>query len=238
MILTEDSICKIFDNTLLKPEATWSHISAFIDKSIKYGFRNVVVPWYAIPYAIKKVRGTEVGVGVGLGFPLGYSSVEMKLQELKYYISLGKEVTDFDIVINISAVKSKNWEYLKKEIRTLSQIVKKENRVCKFIIETSRLSEEEIVKVCEIIVDIPTVDFVKTGTGFGPRATTYRDVELINSVVEGKKEIKVSGGVRTLEQVERFISLGAKVFGSSSSVEIVEEFIRKRKNKGRGTNGN
>jgi len=238
MILTEDSICKIFDNTLLKPEATWPHISAFIDKSIKYGFRNVVVPWYAIPYAIKKVRGTEVGVGVGLGFPLGYSSVEMKLQEIKYYISLGKEVTDFDIVINISAVKSKNWEYLKKEIRTLSQIVKKENRVCKFIIETSRLSEEEIVKVCEIIVDIPTVDFVKTGTGFGPRATTYRDVELINSVVEGKKEIKVSGGVRTLEQVERFISLGAKVFGSSSSVEIVEEFIRKRKNKGRGTNGN
>lgn len=238
MILTEDSICKIFDNTLLKPEATWSHISVFIDESIKYNFRNVVVPWYAVPYAISKVKGTEVGVNVGLGFPLGYSSIEMKLQEIKYYVSLGKEVTDFDIVINISAVKSENWEYLEREIRTLSQVVKKENRVCKFIIETSRLSEEEIVKVCEIIVDVPTVDFVKTGTGFGPRATTYRDVELINSVVEGKKKIKVSGGVRTLEQVERFISLGAKVFGSSSSVKIVEEFMRKHKNKGRGTNGN
>jgi len=210
----------------------------FIDESIKYNFRNVVVPWYAIPYAISKVKGTEVGVNVGLGFPLGYSSIEMKLQEIKYYVSLGKEVTDFDIVINISAVKSENWEYLEREIRTLSQVVKKENRVCKFIIETSRLSEEEIVKVCEIIVDVPTVDFVKTGTGFGPRATTYRDVELINSVVEGKKKIKVSGGVRTLEQVERFISLGAKVFGSSSSVKIVEEFMRKHKNKGRGTNGN
>lgn len=227
MILTQNNICKIFDNTLLKPETTWSEILAFIDESLKYSFRNIVVPWYAVPYAVNKVKGTEVGINVGLGFPLGYSSVEMKAQEIEYYMSLGKEITDFDIVLNISAVKSKNWEYIENEMRILSQAVKKENRVCKFIIETSRLSEEEIIKVCEIIVNIPTVDFVKTGTGFGPRDTTYRDVELINSVVNGKKKIKVSGGVRTLEQVEKYISLGAEVFGSSSSVKIVREFLEK-----------
>jgi len=149
------------------------------------------------------------------------------MREIEYYLSLGEAITDFDIVINISAVKSKDWDYLKKEFVVLSEPVKKANRVCKFIIETCRLTEDEIVKVCELIVDVPTIDFVKTGTGFGPRATSYRDVELINSVVAGKKEIKVSGGVRTLEQVEKFMELGASVFGSSSSVAILAEYEKK-----------
>jgi deoxyribose-phosphate aldolase len=193
-----------FDNTLLNPEARWEDIEKFVDETLKYNFRNVVVPWYAIPtYVIDKVQGTEVGINVGPGgFPLGMVPTDMKMREVEYYLSLGETVTDFDIVINVSAVKSNKWDLVEREFVVLSERVKKGNRICKFIIETSRLTEDEIVKVCELIVDVPTIDFVKTGTGFGPRATSYRDVELINSVVAGKKKIKVSGGVRTLEHVE------------------------------------
>lgn len=218
-----------FDNTLLNPEAKWKDIEAFVDETLKYNFRNVVIPWYAIPhYVIEKVRNTDVGINVGPGgFPFGMVPTDMKMREIEYYLSLGEAITDFDIVINISAVKSQDWDYLKKEFVVLSEPVKKANRVCKFIIETCRLTEDEIVKVCELIVDVPTIDFVKTGTGFGPRSTSYRDVELINSVVAGKKEIKVSGGVRTLEQVEKFMELGASVFGSSSSVAILAEYEKK-----------
>ncbi|MFO7882858.1 MAG: deoxyribose-phosphate aldolase [Kosmotogaceae bacterium] len=218
-----------FDNTLLKPESTWDEIKEFVDETLKYNFRNVVVPWYAIPtYVIEKVQGTEVGINVGPGgFPLGIVPTELKMREIEYYLSLGDAITDFDITINISAVKSENWDLLKKEFTVLSERVKKENRTCKFIIETCRLTDKEILKVCELLVDIPTIDFVKTGTGFGPRATSYHDVELINSIVAGKKEIKVSGGVRSLEQFEKFMELGASIFGSSSSLSILKEYEKK-----------
>lgn len=218
-----------FDNTLLKPESTWEEIKEFVDESLEYNFRNVVIPWYAIPiYVIEKVQGTEVGINVGPGgFPLGIVPSELKMREIEYYLSLGDAITDFDITINISAVKSENWDLLKKEFIVLSERVKKENRTCKFIIETCRLTDKEILKVCELLIDIPTIDFVKTGTGFGPRATSYHDVELINSIVAGKKDIKVSGGVRTLEQVEKFMELGASIFGSSSSLSILKEYEKK-----------
>jgi deoxyribose-phosphate aldolase len=227
MINNDMKFSKRFDNTLLKPESTWNEIVIFIDETISYDFRNLVIPWYAIPYASKRVRDTDVGINVGPGaFPFGFSPTELKLREIQYYLTLGETVTDFDIVINISAVKSMDWDFVEKEMRVLSEPVKKAGKVCKFIIETSRLTEEEIVKVCQIIVDVPTVDYVKTGTGFGPRETSYRDVELINSVVEGKKLIKVSGGVRTLEQVQEFMKRGASIFGSSSSASIVDEYNR------------
>ncbi len=225
MITDDVKFSKRFDNTLLKPESTWDEIVNFVGETLKYDFRNLVVPWYAIPYAIERVSGTGVGINVGPGaFPFGFASTTLKMKEIEYYLSLGEAVTDFDIMMNISAVKSGDWDFIRKELRALSEPVKRAGRICKFIIETSRLTEEEIIRVCEILLDVPTVDYVKTGTGFGPRDTSYRDVEVISSVVSGKKLIKVSGGVRTLKQVEEFIRLGAAIFGSSSSVTIVEEY--------------
>lgn len=224
MIKNDVKFSKRFDNTLLRPEATWDEILRFIDETLEYDFRNLVVPWYAIPYAVERVSGSGVGINVGPGaFSFGFAPTKMKMKEIEYYLSLGEVVTDFDIMMNISAVKSGDWDFIRKEVRALSELVKRAGRICKFIIETSRLTEEEIVKVCNILADLPAVDYVKTGTGFGPRGTSYRDVELINSVVSGKKSIKVSGGVRTLDQVEEFMKLGASIFGSSSSVSIVDE---------------
>jgi len=218
---------KLFDNTLLKPESTWTQIEEIVEESLEYNFRNVVVPWYAVPYAVEKVKGSEVGVNIGIGFPLGYVPTEIKLREIDFYANLGKETSDFDMVANISLVKSKKWEEVKKELKIISEAVKKYDRITKIIIETSRLTDDEIVKISEVIMEIPTIDFVKTGTGFGPRATTLNDVKLIYSVTKGEKKIKVSGGVRTLEQVEQYLDAGANIFGASASLSILKEYEEK-----------
>ncbi|HPJ88982.1 MAG TPA: deoxyribose-phosphate aldolase [Thermotogota bacterium] len=222
-----ENINKLFDNTLLKPEATWQEIEDIVDESLEYKFRNVVVPWYAVPYAVDRVRGTEVGVNIGIGFPLGYVPTEIKLREIDYYINLGPETTDFDMVANISLVKSDKWDAVKRELTLISEAVKKHDRITKIIIETSRLTDDEIRKICEVIMEIPTIDFVKTGTGFGPRATTLNDVKIIHSIVKGIKKIKVSGGVRTLGQVEEYIAHGADIFGASASLSILNEYNKK-----------
>lgn len=218
---------RLFDNTLLKPEATWNQIENIVEESLEYSFRNVVVPWYAVPYAVDKVRGSEVGVNIGIGFPLGYVPTEIKLREIDFYANLGKETSDFDMVANISLVKSKKWEEVKEELKIISEAVKKYDRITKIIIETSRLTDDEIVKISEVIMEIPTIDFIKTGTGFGPRATTLNDVKLIYSVAQGKKKIKVSGGVKTLEQVEQYLKAGANIFGASASLSILKEYEEK-----------
>jgi len=220
---------RLFDNTLLKPEATWQQIEDIIDESLEYNFRNVVVPWYAVPYAVKKVKGTDVGVNIGVGFPFGYVPTELKLNEIDFYANLGKETTDFDMVANISLVKSEKWDDVKQELKTISERVKKFDRIAKIIIETSRLTDDEIVKISEVIMRIPTIDFIKTGTGFGPRKTTVNDVKLIYSVTQGDKKIKVSGGVKTLPQVEEYLDAGADIFGASASLSILNEYNEKYK---------
>ena len=218
---------RLFDNTLLKPEATWNQIEDIVEESLEYNFRNVVVPWYAVPFAVEKVKGSEVGVNIGIGFPLGYVPTEIKLREIDFYANLGKETSDFDMVANISLVKSEKWEEVKEELKIISEAVKKYDRITKIIIETSRLTDDEIIKISEVIMEIPTIDFVKTGTGFGPRATTLNDVKLIYSVTQGVKKIKVSGGVKTLEQVEQYLDAGANIFGASASLSILKEYEEK-----------
>lgn len=226
-------INKIFDSTILKPDVTWNEIVEFVNRSIQYRVRGIAVPWYGLRYVLQETADTEVRIVVGIDFPFGYSPVEMKLKEIDYYMSLSKKITDFDVVINISAVKSANWSYVKEEINTISQYIKDRdnNRICKMIIETCRLSEIEIKKICEIILECPEVDYIKTGTGFGPTSTTLNDVKTIRSVVGDKKKIKVSGGIRTLKQVEDFLKAGVSLFGSSSATQIIDEFHAKQRGK-------
>jgi deoxyribose-phosphate aldolase len=126
-------------------------------------------------------------------------------------------------------VKSEKWDDVKQELKTISERVKKFDRIAKIIIETSRLTDEEIVKISEVIMEIPTIDFIKTGTGFGPRKTTVNDVKLIYSVTQGDKKIKVSGGVKTLTQVEEYLDAGANIFGASASLSILNEYNEKYK---------
>lgn len=224
-------ISKVFDSTLLKPDATWNEIVEFIDRSVRYNVRGIAIPWYGLRYALRKVLDTDIKLVVGIDFPFGYSPVEMKLKEIDYYASLSEKITDFDVVINISAIKSANWGYVKEEITAVSQHIKNQGRTCKVIIETSRLTYDEIKKVCEIILESSGVDYIKTGTGFGPRDTILNDVKIVRSVVGDRKKIKVSGGIRTLKQVEDFLTVGVNLFGSSSATQIIDEFYMKQRGK-------
>ncbi|WP_461505288.1 deoxyribose-phosphate aldolase [Pseudothermotoga elfii] len=230
MKFSERDFAKLFDSTLLKPETSWDEILNFVDESIKYDVRAIAIPWYALTYAIKKVSTTDIGIVVGIDFPFGYSSIERKLDEIKFYLSFSEKITDFDVVVNISAVRSNNWEYVQEELRILSQEIKKHDKICKIIIETSRLSDNEIVRLCQLISNESSIDYVKTGTGFGPAPTTYKDVQLMKKYLGGKK-IKVSGGIKTLDQVKRFLDMGVSLFGSSAAIEIINEFVERYRRK-------
>ncbi len=227
-----------FDNTLLNPEARWEDIEKFVDETLKYNFRNVVVPWYAIPtYVIDKVQGTEVGINVGPGgFPLGMVPTDMKMREVEYYLSLGETVTDFDIVINVSAVKSNKWDLVEREFVVLSERVKKGSRESAEVYnrDPARLTEDEIVKVCELgLVNLANNKKISLKpVGFGPRSfQRHADVELINSVVKQRKS-KVSGSVRTHSMLKIHGAknvVSAQVLSVQFSVKIeLSENVMKR----------
>lgn len=216
------SFSKRFDSTLLRPDVTREEVDTFIEKSIESNVRAIVVPWYLMPQLVKRVSGTSITVAHGTGFPLGYETTESKAEDSRRALSLGPEVTDIDITVNISAIKSGDWQYFREEISTLTEPLA--DKICKVIIEVSYLTPEEIEKASAILSELPHVDYIKTGTGFGNRATTTDDVKIIRAAVQAQKGIKVSGGVKTLAQVKEFLAAGADIFGSSNAIAICEEF--------------
>lgn len=222
----------MFDSTLLSPDVNEDEVVKFIEKSIEFNVRAVAVPWSYVLTATKLTEGTDIGVVVGIDFPLGFSPLEIKLDQIDYYSRLSSKITDFDVVLNLCAVKSRDWDYVHREAEEISRFVKSKQRVCKIIIEVGRLTAEEIKKTCVVISNVEYIDYVKTGTGFGPRPVCYEDVIIMKEALVGKKKIKVSGGVRTAEQVERFLQLGVDLFGSSHAVEIIHELKKRGKSGG------
>lgn len=223
-------ISKLFDSTLLNPDVSREQVVDFIVKSVQWNVRAVSVPWCYVPLAERLTENSDVGIVVGVDFPFGYSPLEIKIEQINYYSNLSAKITDFDVVLNLCAVKSRDWQYVRREAEEIAKCVKSKGKICKIIVEVSRLGSDELRKVCELIVDIEGLDYVKTGTGFGPRPTSCEDIVAMREVLAGRKMIKVSGGVRTAEQVEQFLKLGASLFGSSRAVEILQELERRAGN--------
>ena len=144
---------KRFDSTLLKANATYEEVDRFIDESVACDFRAVVVPWYLMDRVIAKVSGTTVAAACGSGFPLGYDTTDVKEYMIKKSLELGPSMTDIDITANISAIKSGDWGYFRREIEHLSSRLR--NKTCKVIIEVTYLTTAEIEKACSILVEIP-----------------------------------------------------------------------------------
>ena len=195
-----EKFSKRFDSTLLSANATRAEIEAFTDRSIECDFRAITVPWYLMQIVVERVKGKGIRAACGVGFPLGFDSTEVKAFTIARCLELGSEVTDIDITANISAMKSGDWEYFKREIEHLSGLLK--DRVCKVIIETPYLTPGEIIRASSLLMKMPFVDYVKTGTGYGPKPVTLEEVGLIYEVLQGEKKIKVSGGIKGLSQVE------------------------------------
>lgn len=212
-------ISKFIDHTILKASATREDIKKLCDEAKEYGFYSVCVNGANVEYAFSQVKDSDVKVvkvAAVVGFPLGAMATDVKVFEAKKAIEDG--ASEIDMVINVGALKDKDYELVENEIRRIKEAIGK--NVLKVIIETCYLTDEEKVKACELAVNA-NADFVKTSTGFGTGGATFEDVELMKKTVGNKAKVKASGGVRDFETAKKYIELGAERLGTSSGIAIV-----------------
>lgn len=209
-------ILSYVDHTLLAPAATWDEIKQVIDDGIKYQTATVCIPPSYVAQA-KEYAGSNVRICAVIGFPHGYNTTAVKAFETSDALDNGAD--EIDMVINIGWVKDKKWDEIENEIRTLKEICG--DNILKVIIETCMLTEEEELKMCEIVT-FAGADFIKTSTGFGGGGATFEDVELmVKNVGEGVK-VKASGGIAGLEDAEKYVEIGARRLGTSRIVKAVK----------------
>ena len=204
------------DHTQLKPYATWKDIVKLCDEAIKYRTASVCVP----PSFIKKIKETykeSLEICTVIGFPNGYSTSEVKVKETEQAVKDG--ASEIDMVINIGDVKNGDYGKVLSEIKAVRNACL--GKILKVIIETCYLEEAEKIKMCEIVTEAGA-DYIKTSTGFGTGGATFDDVKLFKEHIGQNVKIKAAGGIRTKEDMETFLSLGADRLGTSSAVSILE----------------
>ena len=205
------------DHTLLAQTATWEEIRAICDDGMKYHTASVCIPASYVKQAAEYVDG-KLAICTVIGFPNGYSTTASKCFEATDAVHNGAE--EVDMVINIGWVKDQRWDDLLEEIKAVKQHC--EGRLLKVIIETCLLTDEEKIKMCEIVSD-SGADYIKTSTGFSTAGATVHDVELFAKHVKPGVKIKAAGGISSLEDAEKFIELGASRLGTSRVVKIVKK---------------
>ena len=207
---------KYIDHTNLDNCATLKDIEKLCNEALKYHFASVCIHPYYVRLASKLLKGSNVAVCTVIGFPQGMNTKEVKVFEAINAIENGAD--EIDMVINIAALKNKDYDYIKEEIEEIRDSI--DGKVLKVIIETCLLNEEEIIKMTEICNET-FVNFIKTSTGFSKYGARVEDVELINKHKGEVLEIKASGGIRTLSDAEAMIKAGATRIGTSKGVEII-----------------
>ena len=212
---------KYIDHTNLKADATKEDIRKLCDEAIKYHFASVCVNPCYVELASNLLKDSNVEITTVVGFPLGANNLRVKEYETIVAIESGAD--EIDMVVNIGALKDKDYDYIKEEIETIRDIL--EGRVLKVIIETCYLTEEEIIKMTEICNET-FVNFIKTSTGFGTHGATLEDLKIINEHKNEILEIKASGGIKDLKTAEAMVAAGATRLGTSSSVKIMTEEIK------------
>ena len=221
-MITKNQLAKLIDHTLLKPNATKDDITRICEEAENYGFWSVCVNPTYVKLATEIVRGTDVRVCTVVGFPLGANVPEVKAFEAEKAVSDG--ANEIDMVINIGALKSHDYELVKRDIRKVVERAKtcRKDTVVKVIIETGLLTENEKVLACRLVKNAEA-DFVKTSTGFNASGATVQDVKLIRSTVGPNFGVKASGGIRTYSEVMKLVKAGANRIGTSSGVAIIGE---------------
>jgi deoxyribose-phosphate aldolase len=221
LVLSPDQVAKLIDHTVLKPEATEADIEKLCKEAAQYKFYSVCLNPAWVTKAKELLRGTSVKVCAVAGFPLGAQSPQIKALEARRALREG--AAEIDMVINIGALKSKDDQLVLRDIRGVVEECREARGVCKVILETSLLNDEEKVRACLLSMKAGA-DFVKTSTGFSKAGATVEDVALMARTVAPKKlGVKASGGVRTYADLVRMVQAGATRVGASSSVNIVEE---------------
>jgi len=211
------SLEESIDQTMLRMDATEKDYMSFIEASEKYKFRAVIVPQAVLSLVVSVTRHV---VGTVVGFPMGFSSLKVKLSEIDFAANSGAR--EVDVVVNTILAKSGKWRELAEEISKVVEKAREYGLLTKIIIETSVLRRDEIETISRIVED-SGADFVKTNTGFGPRGVIPSDILTIKSSIAGRCKIKASGGIRTALDAALMVYLGAHVIGTSHGVEIVEQ---------------
>ena len=210
----------LIDHTLLKPDATEAMIAQLCREAIRHNFVSVCVNPTHVRFATEQLQGSSVKVCAVVGFPLGATTTQEKVVETQNAIEAG--ASEIDMVINIGAVKSKDDDFTLDQITAVTQTVHQYNALCKVIIETSYLTNEEKVRVCKLAKQAGA-DFVKTSTGFSGGGATVEDVALMRHTVGQEIGVKASGGIRSLDDARRMVAAGANRLGVSSGVRIMQE---------------
>lgn len=215
--MDKKEVLRKVDHTLLSSTATWQEIQQLCDDAITYETASVCIP----PSYVKRVKdyvGNRLRIGTVVGFPNGYSTTSVKAFEADDALKKGAD--ELDMVINLGNVKNGDDTSIYNEIRTLKMLCGQ--RVLKVIVETCFLTQEEKIRLCRVVTEAGA-DFIKTSTGFGPGGATFEDVALFAEHVGPGVRIKAAGGIRSFEDAEELIRLGASRLGTSRLVKLMKE---------------
>ena len=208
----KEEILRKVDHTLLKQISTWSEIKTLCDEAIKYNTASVCIPPSYVKQA-KNYVGNKMKICTVIGFPNGYNTTAVKMFETEQAIIDGAD--EIDMVINIGKLKERNYEYLLNEINSVK--AKCNGKILKVIIEACLLTEEEKIKMCEIISN-SDADYIKTSTGFSVEGAKIEDIKLFKNYITNGKKIKEAGGIKNFKDAEESIKAGADRLGTSKLV--------------------
>lgn len=221
----KEKLASMIDHTLLKPEAADDDIIKVCKEAKEFSFASVCVNPSFVVLCDSMLKDSSVKVCTVIGFPLGANTTEVKSYEAEQAIKSG--AMEIDMVINIGKLKLKDYQYVYKDIKQVIKIAKENKGLCKVIIETALLTDEEKVRACLIAKDAGA-DFVKTSTGFSKSGAAASDVALMRYVVGKDIGVKASGGIRTFEDAQRMVESGANRLGTSAGVQMIKGIINEK----------
>jgi deoxyribose-phosphate aldolase len=214
------NIAEYIDHTVLKPTTTLQDVEKLCEEALSYQFAAVCVPPLFVKKAKEILGSSSTKVATVIGFPFGYSAIEAKVAEVVLAIIDGAD--ELDVVINISAIKNNDWQFLANEINAILPIIKNKNKIIKVIIESGILTDEEIIKCCDLY-GAAGVDFMKTSTGYAEKGASIEAVKLMRKHLADNVLIKASGGIKNFIFAKQLIQAGANRLGCSSSIAIINE---------------
>ena len=215
--MNTSDVLKIVDHTLLAQTATWAQIREILDDAMKYHTASACIPAAYVKQAAEYVQG-KLPICTVIGFPNGYSTTETKVFEAKNAIENG--ASEIDMVINIGFLKDGRYEEVEEEIRKIHEAC--DGKILKVIIETCLLTDDEKIKMCELVTKAGA-EFIKTSTGFSTAGATFADVKLMKEHVGEGVKVKAAGGISSFDDAEEFMRLGADRLGTSRLVKIMKQ---------------
>ena len=222
--MTKEELARRFDHTFLKAYASRDDFIQLCNEAKSIGAAMVAINSEPVKLCKELLQGTNIHVGAAISFPLGQTTLDIKLAETKQAIDDGAD--EIDYVINIGKAKMHDWNYIEQEMRSIVELCHENQVICKVIFENCYLTKEEIVKIAEIAKEVKP-DYIKTSTGFGTSGATVEDVRLMKETVGNEVKVKAAGGIRDWKTCQAMIKAGASRIGTSSSLKILEEFEQK-----------